>query len=116
MSRVNLEDPLIFDPTIKKGLKHGLNALADANATLTKDSGPVVFMTPSAGRNITLPVVTPDMKGLTFYVITQAAFALTVKNQATTNVGIVPATIGATGMFVCLGDSTLGIGGWIGGL
>lgn len=114
--RVNTEDSKHYDPSFVKGVKHGITQLADAAVSITRDAGPVVWMTPTVSRNITLPVVTPDMKGLTFYFMTQAAFTLVIKNQAAATVGTVPATIGATGMVVCTGDATTGIGGWIGGL
>lgn len=116
MSRVNLENPELYSPLIKTGLKQGITVLPDAAANIDEDMGPVIYMTPTASRILTLPVVTPQMRGLTLFFITQAAFTLVVKNQAAATIGTVPATIGATGMFVCLGDSTLGIGGWIGGL
>lgn len=114
--RVNTEDSKHYDPQFVKGVKHGLTALADAAANISRDAGPVIWMTPTASRILTLPVVTADMKGLTFYFITQAAFTLVVKNQAAATVGTVPATIGATGMVVCTGDATTGIGGWIGSM
>lgn len=116
MARINLEDSRITDPQFVKGVKHGLTALADAAANISRDSGPVIWMTPTASRILTLPVVTPDMKGLTYYFITMAAFTLVVKNQAAATIATVPATIGATGMVVCTGDATTGIGGWIGGM
>ena len=116
MSRINLEDSVMERPLVKVGMKLGITNLPNANAAIAVSMGPVIYMTPSAGRTLTLPVVTKDMRGLTLYFITQAAFALTINNQAAAAVAVVPATIGATGMVVCLGDSTLGIGGWIGGL
>jgi hypothetical protein len=56
------------------------------------------------------------MKGLTFYFITQGAFTIVVKNQAAATVATVPGVVGGTGMIVCTGDATTGIGGWIGGV
>jgi len=116
MSRINLENPEISNPIVKKGLKYGITRLADANATLTVDSGPIISITPTASRTITLPAATPDLKGLTFIFLNAAAFTLVVQNPTPTTIATVPATVGATGMFVCLGDATLGVGGWTGGL
>jgi hypothetical protein len=116
MSRINLEDPVIERPIIKTGLKMGITMLPNANANLDADMGPILYCTPSASRTFTLPVVTKDMRGLVLYFVNLAAFTLVVNNQAAGAVATVPATIGATGMIVCLGDSALGIGGWTGGL
>ena len=114
--RVNIENSELYAPLIKTRLKLGVTILADAAATIDEDMGPIILMTPTASRILTLPAVTADLKGLTFFFITEAAFTLVVKNAAATTVATVPATIGATGMVVCLGDATLGIGGWVGGL
>lgn len=116
MSRVNLEDPVIERPLIRTGMKMGITALPNANANLDADMGPVLTCTPSASRTYTLPVVTKDMRGLTLYFVNAAAFTLVINNQAAAAVATIPATVGATGMIVCLGDATLGIGGWTGGL
>jgi hypothetical protein len=119
MSRINLEDSILERPLVRTGMKHGITILGDANQTLDADMGPVLLITPTAGRTFTLPAVDASMRGLTFYVITQAAFAITVRTATPTTVGIVPATIGATGMFVCTGNAAAGSGGiegWIGGL
>ena len=117
MSRLNMEDSILERPIIKNGLKYGVTALpGTGNATLDADMGPVIAMTPTAARVLTLPAVTADMRGLTFYVVNGAAFTLTVNNASAGAVAVVPATIGATGMIVCLGDASLGIGGWSGGL
>lgn len=116
MSRVNLEDPLMFNPVFKTGVKHGVTILPNAAAAIDADMGPVIFMTPSASRILTLPAVTPDMKGLTFYFITGAAFTLVINNASAAAVATVPAVVGGTGMVVCLGDTTLGVGGWTGGV
>lgn len=113
---VNLENSELYAPLIKTRMKLGLTTLADAAAAIDEDMGPVIIMTPTASRILTLPVVTADLKGLTFYFITQGAFTLVVKNQAAATVATVPATVGATGMVVCTGDATIGIGGWVGGL
>lgn len=114
--RTNMENPELYAPLIKTRLKLGITTLADAAATIDEDMGPVILMTPTASRILTLPAVTADLKGLTFFFVTQGAFTLVIKNAATTTVATVPATVGATGMVVCLGDATLGIGGWVGGL
>lgn len=114
--RTNLEDSRIDRPIIVKGLKYGVTVMADANATLTVDAGPVISIKPTVGRTLTLPVATAALRGLTFIVLNGAAFTVTVATTTPTTVAIVPATVGATGTFVCLGDTTLGIGGWTGGL
>ena len=116
MSRINLEDSVMERPLVKVGMKLGITNLPNANASITPQMGPVIYMTPSVSRTLTLPAVTKDMRGLVFYFITQAAFTLVINNASAAAVATVPATIGATGMVVCLGDNTLGIGGWIGGL
>jgi len=115
MSRLNLDDPRIDRPYITN-MRLGITAVANANLAADADMGPVIFMTPSAARTITLPAVTKDMRGLTLYFVTGAAFALTVNNAASALVATVPATVGATSMVVCLGDATLGVGGWTGGM
>jgi hypothetical protein len=116
MSRVNLDDVILTAPIIKSRMKLGVSRLPDANSTISLDMGPVLSITPGAARTLTLPAVTIDMRGLTYYLVNGAAFAVTVNNASAVAIGVVPATIGATGMFVCLGDSTLGVGGWTGGL
>jgi len=117
MSRINLEDPIIERPIIRGGLKYGITQLpGTGNATLDADMGPVIAMTPTAARVLTLPAVTADMRGLTFIIQNGAAFTLTVNNASAAAVGIVPAVVGATGTITCLGDASLGIGGWTGGL
>ena len=116
MSRVNLEDPVIERPLIRTGMKMGVTTLPNANATIDADMGPIITCTPSVSRTFTLPAVTKDMRGLVLYFVNGAAFTLVINNQAAAAVATVPATVGATGMVVCLGDSTLGIGGWTGGL
>jgi hypothetical protein len=118
MTRVNLEDSRIERPIIVKGLKYGVTNLADANATLTVDAGPVLSIKPGAARVLTLPAATNALKGLTFIVVNGAAFTVTVNAPAATTVAIVPATVGATGTFVCVGDAASGLGvlGWTGGL
>jgi hypothetical protein len=116
MSRLNLEDSVMERPFVRSGMKYGISTVPDAASTLDADMGPVIMITPTAARTLTLPAVDASMRGLTFYVITQAAFAITVRTATPTTVGIVPATIGATGMFVCTGATGIGIEGWIGGL
>ena len=116
MSRVNLENPEISNPIIKKGLKYGIMKMADADATLTVDTPPIISMTGTASRNITLPAATADMRGLTFIFVNSAAFTIVVKNASAATIATVPATVGATTIFVCLGDTALGVGGWSGGL
>jgi hypothetical protein len=116
MSRINLDDPVLINPLIKSRVKYGMTILPDANTTLDEDMGPVIMITPGAARTLTLPPVTADLRGLAFYVMTQAAFAITVRTATPTSVGVVPATVGATGMFVCTGNTATGIEGWIGGL
>jgi len=121
MSRVNLEDSILERPLVKTGMKMGITALPNANAAIDADMGPILTCTPSASRTFTLPVVTRDMRGLTFYFINSAAFTLVINNQAAAAVATVPATVGAVGMVVCLGlnadGTTVGtLGGWAGGL
>lgn len=116
MSRVNLENSELYNPLIKTGLKQGITVLPDAAAAIDEDMGPVIYMTPTASRILTLPPVTAAMRGLTLFFITQGAFTLVLKNQAAATIATVPANIGQVGMLVCTGDATTGIGGWIGGL
>jgi len=111
-----MDDSVLSNPLIKTGLKYGITRLSDAAQTLDEDMGPIISMTPSVGRTLTLPAATPARRGLTFIIVNAAAFALTVQNPVPTTVAVVPATVGATGIFVCLGDTTLGVGGWTGGL
>jgi hypothetical protein len=117
MSRINLEDPIIERPIIRGGIKYGVTTVpGTGNTTLDADMGPIIQITPTAARTLTLPTVTADMRGLTMMIANNAAFALTVQNASAATVATVPATIGATGSFTCLGDTALGIGGWVGGL
>lgn len=117
MSRINLEDPIIERPIIKGGIKYSITSVSGTgNTTIDADMGPIIQIVPTANRVLTLPPVTADMKGLTLMVVNGAAFTVTVNNASAAPVGVVPATIGATGSFTCLGDAALGIGGWTGGL
>jgi hypothetical protein len=116
MSRLNLENSRLENPVIATGLRYGITALADAAATLDADMGPILYFKGTASRTLTLPLATPALKGLTFIILNAAAFTIVVQNPTPTTVATVPATVGATGMFVCLGDTTQGVGGWSGGL
>ena len=116
MSRNTLENNDIFNPIIRTGLKMGVTIMPDAAGPIDADMGPVIYMKGTASRTLTLPAVTPDMKGLVLYFISGAAFTVVVNNAAAAAVATVPATVGATGMVICLGDSTLGVGGWTGGM
>jgi hypothetical protein len=112
MSRMNLEDPLIYNPIIKTGLKYGITKLADADATIDADMGPVITVTGTASRNFTLPTVTSDMKGLAFIFASGAAFTMVVKNAAAATICTVPASGAMT--VVCTGEPPAAAG-WIGG-
>jgi hypothetical protein len=116
MTRVNLEDSRIERPIIVKGLKYGVTVLADAAATLTVDAGPILYIKPTVTRTITLPAAVPALKGLTFIFLNAAAFTVVVQNPTPATIATIPATVGAVGIFVCLGDTTQGVGGWSGGL
>lgn len=117
MSRLNLDDAILTDPIIKNGFKLGVTRLSDAAATLSEDMGPIVSMTPSVSRTLTLPVATPARKGLTFIIVNAAAFTLVVQQPTgPSTVATIPASVGATGIFVCLGDTAQGVQGWSGGL
>ena len=119
MSRLNLENARLEDPVIANGLKYGVTVVSGTgNTTLTEDMGPIISITPTAARTLTLPLATEARKGLTFMVVNAAAFAVTVQTPAPATVGVVPATVGVLGLFVCLGDAATagGVGGWSGGL
>ena len=116
MSRTNVEGARISNTLYDQGFKLGVTRVSDANQTISLANGPVISITPTASRTFTLPAVTPDMRGLVFYIVNGAAFTVVVQNSSAATVATVPATVGATGMFVCLGDTTLGVGGWSGGL
>jgi hypothetical protein len=122
MSRINLDESTLTNPYIRSGLKQGITILTDAaNTALDLDMGPVLYMaTTVTGRTLTLPAMTAadfvTFRGLTFTVINGGAFTLIFRTSTPTNIATIPATIGATGTFVCLGNSALGIGGWAGGL
>ena len=119
MSRVNLEAPRIEDPLFANGIRHNITVVSGTgNTTLTEDMGPVISITGTASRTLTLPAATAARRGLTFYIVNAAAFTVVVQNPTPTTVATVPANVGATGMFVCLGDSATagGVGGWSGGL
>jgi len=116
MSRINLEYPIIENPTIKGAIKYGVTSLpGTANATLDMDMGPVITITPTAARVFTLPIVTADMRGQSLTIVNGAAFTVTVNNFAGTPVAIIPATVGATGTIVCTGEPPVALG-WTGGL
>jgi hypothetical protein len=112
MSRMNFEDPLIYNPIIKTGLKYGVTKLGDADATIDADMGPVITVTGTASRNMTLPPVTADMKGLTLIFASAAAFTIVVKNAAAAIICTVPANGVMT--VTCTGDVPAAAG-WIGG-
>lgn len=116
MSRTNVEGARISNTLYDQGFKLGVTRLSDAAQTIAVGMGPILSMTGTVSRTFTLPTVTPDMKGLVFYVLNGAAFTIVVQNASAGTVATVPASVGATGMFVCLGDTTLGVGGWTGGL
>ena len=114
--RTNMENPRIENPNIGPGMRWQVTTLADAAATLNANMGPVLYIKPTVTRTLTLPAATAALKGLTFIVLNAAAFTVVVQNPTPTTVATVPATVGATGVFVCLGDTALGVGGWSGGL
>ena len=119
MSRVNLEDSRMERPIIATGLKYGVTVLPDAASTLDADMGPVLYIKGTASRTLTLPAASVANKGLTFIIVNAAAFTVVINNAAAAAVGTVPATVGATSVVVCVGDSpasALGVGGWVGGL
>jgi hypothetical protein len=110
MSRINLEDPIIERPIFKGAMKYTMTRLPDAAAALDVDMGPVIYMVPTAGRILTLPIVTAAMKGTTFIISSGAAFALTVNNFAGTLVGT--AASNSTVTVICTGEPP-GAAGWI---
>lgn len=116
MSRINLEGSELTNVMIRGPLRYAITNLPDANSNIDMDMGPVLVIKPTAARVLTLPAVTPDMKGATITIQNGAAFTVTVNNASAAAVGVIPATVGATGTITCLGDATLGIGGWTGGL
>ena len=119
MSRLNLEDPIIERPNFKGAMKMGVtNLIGTGNTTLDVDMGPVLTITPTASRTLTLPAATAALRGTTFIIVNAAAFTVVVQNPTPTTVATIPATVGAMGIFVCLGDSATagGVGGWSGGL
>lgn len=116
MSRLNLENPRIENPNIATGLRYGVTVLPDAAVTLDADMGPILYMKGTASRTLTLPAATPALKGLTFIIINGAAFVVPINAPPSTLVGTVPATVSATSIIVCLGDTTQGVSGWLGGL
>lgn len=71
MSRLNLEDNLIYDPTLVKGVKGGVTIMTAAGAfTLDRDSGYMTFIDPGgATRVMTLPAAE---KGLCFLITNTA--------------------------------------------
>src|SRR5580765_7823245 len=112
MSRINLEDSVLERPIIRTGLKYGVTILpGTANATLDSDMGPIISMATTGARTLTLPTISvvdaQGLKGLTFYIVNGGANVITVNNAAAAAVAAVPASIGATGMFVFLGDLNL---------
>lgn len=116
MSRINLENPRIAYPYIEQGFRLCVTRLTDAAQTLDSDMGPIISITPTASRTLTLPAASQALKGLTFFIVNAAAFTLVVQNPTPTTIATVPAVVGAVGVFVCLGDATQGVGGWSGGL
>ena len=112
MSRLNLEGSRISGAIFEGPIKYNTLSLGDANATLTTGSGPVVIMTHTASRDITLPVVTPDMKGMMYIITAAAAFPIVVKNAAGTTISTVPASGSQT--IVCTGQPP-SAAGWTGG-
>lgn len=116
MSRLNLENSRMENPVIATGLRYGVTVLADAAATLDADMGPVLYIKPTASRTLTLPAATAANKGLTFLIVNGGAFTVPINAPPSTLVGTVPATVSATSIIVCLGDTTQGVSGWLGGL
>lgn len=91
MSRLNLEDSKIYDPTIFNGLKFGLQFQTLAAAyTMDRDAPVLQFLDPGgAGRTVNLP---PEERGLCFIIINRADAAedLTIKeDSSTTTIGVI---------------------------
>lgn len=114
MSRINLEDVLITDPTLVKGIKGSVHiqALGGA-ATLDRDMGFLAFIDPNgATRIITLPAAE---RGLMFWITNTADAAedLTVNDPVgPTTRGTISQNEGAlvysdgTRWYVCVGTTT----------
>jgi hypothetical protein len=71
MSRLNLEDNLVYDPTLVKGIKGGVATMVATGAfTLDRDTGFLTFIDPGgATRVMTLPAAE---KGLMFWITNTA--------------------------------------------
>lgn len=90
MSRMNLEDPKLYDPVFAKGLKYGVHVETKAAAwTVDRDQAPLAFITlTGSGQNMTMP---PAEQGLCFRVRNTSASALTitVKDPAAVTIGTI---------------------------
>ena len=116
MSRTNIEDAVITGANIRGAIRYGVTRLSDAAQALRYGHGSDHLDDAFASRTLTLPAVDASMRGLTLYFVNAAAFTLLINNSTAGLVATIPATVGATGMVTCLGDTTLGVGGWTGGL
>ena len=89
MSRMTLEDVVIFNPVIKTGMKYGIFSLTtNAATTLDRDAGPLCIFVPTGAFNLTLPTAEAGL----FYIIHNAAasaLAITVKNPAAATIATV---------------------------
>ena len=91
---------------------HGVTALADAAATLTVKSDPILNMVPTAARNVTLPTEAQS-KQLKFYFTNNSAGAFSVTFKASDGAtaikgnGVVPQN--KTGIFWCDGTNWNGM-------
>jgi hypothetical protein len=117
MSRLNLEDPVIERPLFKGATKNTITVLPDAATTLDVDMGPVLVITPTASRTLTVPTGTAGLRGTTYTIINMAAFTVLLRTATPTTIATIPATVGASTTLICLGAAAAGgVEGWTGGL
>lgn len=106
MTRPTLENPDITDPLIRRGLTFGNDQLPDAAAVLTPLHPTLIVMTPTAARNMRLPLEANSV-GLMYIIVNASAgaFAITVQTSAGAALGFGNGLISQNqmGIFVCDG-------------
>jgi hypothetical protein len=105
MTRVTLENPDIYNPTIWKGLKGGIAFEPDAALTLTTGHPLIISVVPTAGRIFKLPLETASA-GLILIILNNAAGASAITLQTSVG-GALPFGAGAIAqnqMAICVCD------------
>jgi hypothetical protein len=93
MSRLNMDDSLLNDPKIVKGLKLGtLTQVLAAGLTIDEDMAPIINVDPDGStRILTFPAPSAQNEGMVWLVNNWAGGAedLTINNSAAATIGTI---------------------------